>query len=66
MFDLDLVGSSFQQLEIHSVRIGIRFFGGDVIGHWVTQSMIYSWTEAAIKLQGYTMSEAVPVRLKIC
>lgn len=56
----DLVGSSFRNLEIHDVGIGLRFFGGNVAEMWVSELMIASWSEAAIALQGYSIRIARP------
>lgn len=56
----DLVGSSFRNLEIHDVDIGIRFFGGNVAEMWVSELMVASWSQAAIALQGYSIRIARP------
>ena len=46
----DLVASRFAQLETYDTRIGVRFSGGDVISHWLSESSI-SFTEVGVKLQ---------------
>ncbi len=56
----DLVGSSFRNLEIHDVDIGLRFFGGNVAEMWVSELMIASWSQAAIALDGYSIRVARP------
>lgn len=54
----DLVGSSFRNLEIHDVGVGLRFYGGNVAEMWVSDSMLASWTVAGIQLRGYAIRVA--------
>ena len=56
----DLVGSSFRNLEIHDVGVGLRFYGGNVAEMWLSDSMLAHWTIAGVQLLGYAIRVARP------
>jgi hypothetical protein len=56
----DLVSSSFRNLEIHDINVGLRFFGGNVAEMWVSELMIASFVSAGIELRGYAIRTARP------
>ena len=58
----DLVGSSFRNLEIHDVNVGLRFFGGNVAEMWVSELGLGHWRDAGIQIIGYSIRTARPRR----
>ena len=54
----DLVASRYSQITITDARIGMRFFGANVAGQWVSDLWINNYTEAGIQLAGYGIREA--------
>jgi hypothetical protein len=56
----DLVGSSFRNLEVHDVDVGLRFYGGNVAEMWLSESMLDHWRVAGVQLLGYAIRTARP------
>ena len=56
----DLVGTSFRNLEVHDVGVGLRFYGGNVAAMWLSETMLAHWQVAGVQLLGYAIRVARP------
>ena len=52
-FSPDLVASSFRDIVIENMHVGMRFVGANVAEQWVDNSHFNNWTVAGIQLVGH-------------